>query len=64
MVVRILLMLLALFLIINLVITAACCISGENIYKKYWRQLTVGIAVFALVVAAFYLAIVIFSLKV
>ncbi len=62
MVVRILLMLLALFLVINLLITAASCITGENLYKKYWRQITIGISVFAILVAAFYTAIVIFSL--
>lgn len=64
MIIRILMMLLALVVIVNLFISAACCITGENLYKKYGRQITIGLSVFAILVAAMYLAIVFFSFRV
>lgn len=64
MIVRILMMLLALVVIVNLFITAGCFITGENLYKKYGRHITIGVSLFAILVAAMYLAIVFFSFRV
>lgn len=57
MVVRILMILLALAIIVNLFITAGCYLTGENLYKKYGRQITVGICLFSILVGAMYIAI-------
>ena len=64
MVVRILMMLLAFVIIVNLFITAGCYITGENLYKKYGKQLTVGIGLFAILVGAFYVAIMLIGFRV
>lgn len=49
--------LLFLFLVFNLVILILCSLTGINIYKKYGRQIIIGISVFAALVIAFYLAL-------
>jgi len=49
--------LLFLFLVFNLVILILCSLTGVNIYKKYGRQIIIGISVFAGLVIAFYLAL-------
>ncbi len=49
--------LLFLFLVFNLVILILCSLTGVNIYKKYGRQIIIGISVFAALVIAFYLAL-------
>lgn len=63
MVVRILMLLLAAAIIINLFITAGCYMTGENLYKKYGKQITIGICLFAITVGAFYIAIALVGLK-
>ena len=57
MIVRILMLLLAMIIIMNLFITASCYVSGENLYKKYGKQITIGICLFAILVGALYVAI-------
>lgn len=63
MVVRILMLLLALGIILNLIITALCYITGENLYRKYGKQITIGICLFALLVAAIYMAAALLGIK-
>lgn len=63
MVVRILMLLLALAIIVNLFITALCYIMGENLYKKYGKQITIGICSFAVLVAAMYIVAALIGIK-
>ena len=64
MVVRILMLLLALAIIVNLFITALCYITGENLYSKYGKQITIWVCSFAILVAAIYVAIALIGFKV
>ena len=64
MIVRILMMLLAFVIIVNLFINAGCYIAGENLYKKYGKQLTIGSCLFAMLVGAFYVAIMLIGFKI
>ena len=63
MVVRILMILLAIAIIVNLFITTGCYMTGENLYKKYGRQITIGICLFAILVGAMYIAISLIGFK-
>lgn len=63
MVVRILMLLLAFAIIINLIISALCYMSGENLYKKYGKQITISICLFAMLVAAIYVAAALIGIK-
>ena len=64
MVIRILMILLAIIIVVNLFITAGCYMTGENLYKKYNKQITIAICVFAMLVGAIYVAISLIGLKV
>lgn len=64
MIVRILMILLAFTIIVNLFITACSYISGENLYKKYGKHITIGIGLFAILVGAIYVAAALLGLKV
>lgn len=57
MIIRVLMLLLALMILINLFITACCYITGENLYQKYGKQITISVCVFAMLVGAIYTAI-------
>lgn len=46
-----------LFLVFNLILLILSAITGVNIYKKYGRQILIGISVFAGIVIAFYVAL-------
>ena len=63
MVVRILMLLLALILFVNLCIITACSLTGENLYKKYGKQMLYVFGAFVLMVAALYLAVALIGLK-
>ena len=64
MVVRILMLLLAIAIIVNLFITAGCYMTNDNLYKKYGKQITIGICLFAIMVGAIYVAASLLGLKV
>ena len=63
MVIRILLLLLSLIVLINLCIITLCYIMGENLYKKYGKQMLIIFGAFVFFVAAFYTVIALFALK-
>ncbi len=63
MVIRILMLLAALIILINLCIITACAITGENLYKKYWKQLLYVFCGFVFAVAALYVALALIGLK-
>ena len=63
MVVRVLMLLLALILFVNLCIITACAITGENLYNKYWKQILYVFYAFVFTVAAIYLAVALIGLK-
>jgi len=57
-------LLLAITIIVNLFITAGCYMTGENLYRKYGKQMTIGICLFAIIVGAIYVAASLLGLKV
>ena len=63
MVVRVLMLLLALILLVNLCIITACSLTGENLYKKYGKQMLYIFGGFVFAVAALYLALALIGLK-
>ena len=63
MVVRVLMLLLALILFVNLCIITACSLTGVNLYQKYGRQMLYVFGAFVLLVAALYLAVALIGLR-
>lgn len=63
MVIRILMLLLSLVILVNLCILTCCYITGQNLYKKYSRQILLTSGVFVLIVAAMYTALALVGLK-
>ncbi|MBE7706973.1 MAG: hypothetical protein E7Z91_07015 [Cyanobacteria bacterium SIG30] len=63
MVVRILLLLLSLIILVNLVILTICYLKGENLYKKYGKQMLIVFGSFILIVAAMYTALALTALN-
>lgn len=63
MVIRVLMLLLALIILVNLCIIAACAITGENLYKKYGKQMLCIFSGFVFLVAALYIALALIGLK-
>lgn len=63
MVFRVLMLLLALILFVNLCIITACALTGENLYKKYWKQMLYIFGGFVFAVAALYIALALIGLK-
>lgn len=63
MVIRIILLLLSFIILVNLCIIAFCYVQGENLYKKYGKQLIIAFACFILIIAAVYTAIALIGLK-
>ena len=49
--------LLFLFLVFNLILLILSAITGVNVYKKYGKQILIGISIFAGIVVAFYVAL-------
>lgn len=63
MVIRVLLLFLSLIVLVNLCIITACCITGENLYQKYWKQMLYIFCGFVFVVAALYVALALIGLE-
>ncbi len=63
MIVRILLLFLSLIVLVNLCILTACFICGENLYKKYGKQMLIIFGSFVFAVAVIYSVIALFALK-
>lgn len=55
--------LLFLFLVFNLILLILSAVTGVNVYKKYGKQILIGISVFAGVVIAFYVALAMLGLE-
>ena len=49
--------LLCLVLVFNIILLIISAISGVNIYKKYGKQICIGILIFVGVIIAFYIAL-------
>lgn len=63
MVIRVLLLFLSLIILVNLCIITLCCILGENLYKKYGKQMLILAGIFIFLVAALYIALALIGLK-
>ena len=62
MVIRVLL-LLSFIILVNLCIVSIGYMKGENLYKKYGKQMLIGFAIFVLFIAAVYTAVALIGLK-
>ena len=62
MVVRILLLFFSLLVLVNLCILTLCFITGENLYKKYGKQMLIVFGSFVFFVAVIYTVIALFAL--
>lgn len=63
MVIRILLLFLSLIVLVNLCIITACFITGENLYKKYGKQMLIVFGSFVFAVAVIYTVVALFALE-
>ena len=63
MVFRVLMLLLALAIVVNLCIITACALTGENLYHKYGKQMLYIFGGFVFLVAALYIALALIGLK-
>ena len=63
MVIRVLLLLLSLIILVNLCIIALSGIIGENLYRKYGKQMLIAFAAFVFGVAILYVALALIGLK-
>lgn len=63
MVVRVLMLLLALIVIVHLCIITASAVIGENLYKKYGKQMLYIFGAFVFFVTALYIALALIGLK-
>jgi len=63
MVVRILMLLLALIIVVNLCIMTGSAVTGENLYQKYGKQILYVSGAFIFFVAALYIALALIGLK-
>ena len=63
MVIRILMLLLALLVLVNLCIITACAVTGENLYKKYGKQMLYIFGGFVFSVAVLYVALALIGLE-
>lgn len=50
-------LLLCLVIVFNLILLIISAITGVNVYKKYGKQICIGISIFVGVVIAFYVAL-------
>ena len=63
MIVRVLMLLLALIIVVNLCILTGCAVSGVNLYEKYGKQMLYVTGAFIFFVAALYIALALIGLK-
>ena len=63
MVFRILMLLLALIIVVNLCIMTGSAVTGENLYQKYGKQILYVSGAFIFFVAALYIALALIGLK-
>ncbi len=63
MIIRVLMLLLALIVLVNLCIMTACAITRENLYQKYGRQMLYIFGGFVFAVSALYVALALIGLK-
>lgn len=63
MVIRVLMLLLALIILVNLCIMTACAVTGENLYEKYGRQMLYIFGGFVFSVSVLYIALALIGLK-
>ena len=63
MVVRVLMLLIAFIIFVNLCIMTAGAMMGENLYKKYGKQLLFMFGSFVFLVSALYIALALFGVK-
>lgn len=57
MAIRVLMILLAIIIVINVIILLLSAITGKNIYTEYGKQILKGFSIFLLIVIAFYVAL-------
>ena len=62
MVVRVLMLLVSFLVLINLFIITLCLLTGENLYKKYGKQMLMAFGIFVFAVAALYVALALIGL--
>ena len=62
MIIRVLMLLLALAILVNLCIITACYLTGENLYQKYGKQILFIFGGFVFTVAALYVALALIGL--
>lgn len=63
MVIRVLMLLLALIILVNLCIITASAVTGTNLYQKYGKQMLYVFGGFVFTVAALYIALALIGLK-
>ncbi len=63
MVVRILMLLIALIILVNLCIITASAVMGENLYQKYGKQMLYIFGGFVFAVTALYVALALIGLE-
>lgn len=63
MVIRVLFLLFAFLILINLCIMAASYMTGQNLYQKYGREILIAFCIFVFVVAALYVALALIGLN-
>lgn len=63
MVIRVLMLLLALIILVNLCIITASAVTGENLYKKYGKQMLYVFGGFVFLVTALYIALALIGLE-
>ena len=63
MIIRILLLFLSLIVLVNLCIITCCFLTGQNLYKKYGKQMLVIFGSFVLIVAAMYVTVALIGLR-
>ena len=63
MIFRVLMLLLALLVLVNLCIITGCALTGTNLYKKYGRQMLYIFGGFVFAVSALYIALALIGLE-
>ncbi len=63
MVIRVLFLFLSLIVLVNLCVITLCYITGENLYKKYGKQMLITFGAFVFVVAALYVTLALIALN-
>ena len=63
MIIRVLMLLLALIILVNLCILTGGAVTGENLYQKYGKQIMYLTGGFIFFVAALYIALALIGLK-